>query len=469
MNAPADRAARPSDTAPALRGGASGGAARLRRSPVLPPLIAALVLRVIWIALCPNEPISDQAIYHDGAKNILDGTGFSYTSGDPIGFWPVGYSIALAGMYALFGPHLGAAFALNLIGGLATVLVTYALARDLYDARVGAAAAWAMALYPTFVVYPTVIASENLYNPLWIAAVWLAVKAQRSRHDTWTIVACGLVSGVATLVRPTAFVFPLVVVAAGLLFGPSIGRAVRHTAIVCALVIGLSLPYALRNQRVFGELSFTPFNGGVVLWIGNRPGADGQNVMAEELLAEFTSPEAAKIPLPERNRRLQKVAVDFIIRNPLQFAWLTVMRTFYTLKQETIAIAWNVVGIHRRFGEGAVLPLKIVTSVGYGLLMVAAAAGLWQIVRRRAFGRREILLLVASLAASIPFMVVLGMDRYHLPLIPLVAIFAATLVEATRARVADSGRPQAPHESVPRARTSQAPQTADLSSDRRVT
>jgi 4-amino-4-deoxy-L-arabinose transferase-like glycosyltransferase len=444
--------------------------AQARRSPVLPPLIAALALRVIWIALCPNEPISDQTIYHDGARNILHGLGFSYASGEPIGFWPVGYSAALAAVYAVFGVQLAAAFAFNLIAGLATVYVTYALARELYDERIGALAAWAVALYPSFIAYPTVIASENLYNPLWIAAVWLAVKAQRSRLDTAVIIACGVVSGLATLVRPTAFVFPLVVIAAGLVFGRSIGAAVRHTAIVCALVIGLSLPWAFRNERVFGEFSFTPFNGGVVLWIGNRPNADGQNVMAEELLAEFTSAEAAKIPLPVRNRRLQKAAIDFITQHPLEFVRLTVLRTFHTLKQETIAIAWNDPGIRKRLGEGALLPLKVVTSAGWGLLMVAGVAGLVQILRRRAFGGPEILLIVAILAASLPFMVVLGMDRYHLPLIPLVAIFAATLSRAARAHVVESDHPPARDRPVQRSHVSKSPQpTADLSSDRRVT
>jgi hypothetical protein len=239
---------------------------------------------------------------------------------------------------------------------------------------------------------------------------------------------------------------------------------------VCALVIGLSLPWAFRNERVFGEFSFTPFNGGVVLWIGNRPNADGQNVMAEELLAEFTSEEAAKIPLPARNRRLQQVAVDFIKEHPFEFARLTALRTFHTLKQETIAIAWNDIGIRKRLGEGALLPLKVVTSVGYGLLMVAGIAGLVRSVRRRALGRPEILLIVAILAASLPFMVVLGMDRYHLPLIPLVAIFAATLARSARAHVVESDHPHPGARAVQRSHVPQSPHTtADLSSDRRVT
>jgi 4-amino-4-deoxy-L-arabinose transferase-like glycosyltransferase len=408
--------------------------------------------------------MSDQVIYHDGAIAIAEGKGFSYASGNPVGFWPVGYSGALAVFYLLFGPHIGVAFAFNLLCGLASVYVTYALARELYDERVGAWAAFAIALYPSFIAYVTVIASENLYNPLWIAAIWLAIKAQRGRHDTALMLACGLASGVATLVRPTAFVFPMVVVAAGLLFGRSVGVTVRHTAIVCALVIGLSLPWAFRNQRVFGEFSFTPFNGGVVLWIGNHPNADGQNIAVEDMLDEFSSEEAAKIPLPVRNRRLQKVAVDFIKQNPLEFVRLVVLRTFHTLKSETIAIAWNDIGVRKRLGEGALLPLKIATSVGYALLMLAGAAGLLRILRRRAFGRAEILLLVASLAASIPFMVVLGMDRYHLPLIPLVAIFAATLRRADSDRAVDADRPNTSVRPVTRTRA-QTPDAAELSSD----
>jgi 4-amino-4-deoxy-L-arabinose transferase-like glycosyltransferase len=403
------------------------GLARARSSGAAAPLLGALVVRLFWIALCPNVPMSDSEIYHDGARSILNGAGFAYAAGDPIGFWPVGYSAALAVVYALFGVKLGAATAFNLLAGLLTVYATYALGRELYDRRVGVLAAWAIALYPSFIVYPTVLASENLYIPLWICAVWLAVRAQRSPRGTLVIAACGLVSGVATLVRPTAFVFPMVVVAAALLFGRGnlAALAAKHTVIVCALVIGMSFPWALRNQRVFGEFSFTPFNGGVVLWVGNHPGADGQNVMEGEVYANFDSAEAVKLPLPERDRRHARAAIDFIKKNPLEFAKLVVLRAFHTMKNETIAIAWNYLGVRKSLGESAVLPLKIVTSVGYGLLMVAAAAAFVRMLQRRSAGRRELYLLVATLAASIPFLVVLAMDRYHFPLIPLVAVFAA--------------------------------------------
>lgn len=412
-------------------------AARARSSGAAAPLLGALLVRLVWMALCPNEPLSDQVVYHDGARQILNGTGFAYASGEPIGFWPVGYSAALAAVYALFGVKLGAAYAFNLLAGLAMVWVTYALAHELYDRRAAILAAWAIALYPSFIVYPTVIASENLYIPLWICAVWLAVRAQRSARDGLVAAACGLVSGLATLVRPTAFVFPMVVVAAALLFGRGnlAARAAKHTTIVCALVLAMSLPWALRNERVFGAFSFTPFNGGVVMWIGNHPGADGQNNLENSaLFDEFLDPNS-KASLPERDRKAGKAAVDFIKQNPLEFARLVVLRAFHTFKSETIAIAWNETGVIKRLGERALLPLKLLTSLAYALLMLAGGVALVRMLRARSAGRRELYLLVAAVAASIPFLVVLAMDRYHFPLIPLVAVFAAAYAPPNADRV----------------------------------
>ena len=57
-------------------------------NPVWPVVVAA-GLRLAWIALCPNEPTSDQAVYHQGASAIAAGQGFVFSNGDPIAFWPV--------------------------------------------------------------------------------------------------------------------------------------------------------------------------------------------------------------------------------------------------------------------------------------------------------------------------------------------------------------------------------------------
>ena len=56
----------------------------------------AAVLRLAWLWFCPNEPISDQLVYHQAATAIASGQGFVEPNGQPHGWWPVGYSAALA-------------------------------------------------------------------------------------------------------------------------------------------------------------------------------------------------------------------------------------------------------------------------------------------------------------------------------------------------------------------------------------
>lgn len=396
------------------------------RSRLAVCLLIAAAVRVLWIALCPNEPVSDQVVYHVAARNIVNGLGFAHANGDPIGYWPMGYSGALAGVYALFGAHFASAFGFNLLLGLITVWATYWLAELLYGERVATAAGVAMALYPGLVMYVTVIGSENLYIPLSILAVALAVKAQHEGGGLRELFGVGLVAGLATLVRPNSAVFPILVFCAALLFGRGLASGAKQAALVLAIVMAVALPYGLRNQRVFGAFSITPFNGGVLLYVGNHPEADGQNPEDETLRRRGIWGEGK--PAAAFDREMKQRAIEYITRHPLRFVQLVAQRAYHTVKAEAVGVGWNAIGIEKRFGERAISVLKVLATGAWYALMFGFLLALAQKIRRREFGRAEALLLVAIGIGSLPFLVVLGMDRYHMPLVPLLIVMAATLL-----------------------------------------
>ena len=91
---------------------------------------------------------------------------------------------------------------------------------------------------------------------------------------------------------------------------------------------------------------------------------------------------------------------------------------------------WNQLGIRRGLGEGWIMPLKWLCTLAYWGLFALFAAAMVRRLRARALGAADGLLFANMLAASLPFLVVLGQDRYHFPLVPFAAIGAATILQS---------------------------------------
>ena len=77
-------------------------------------------------------------IYHQAAIALARGEGFVETSGQPHGWWPVGYSAALAPFYWLFGEAPRVGHVANLVFGLAAVFALHRLAFGLAGPAVAA-------------------------------------------------------------------------------------------------------------------------------------------------------------------------------------------------------------------------------------------------------------------------------------------------------------------------------------------
>jgi 4-amino-4-deoxy-L-arabinose transferase-like glycosyltransferase len=382
------------------------------------PLAVGLALRLVWILLCPNEPTSDQFIYHDSARGLVEHLAYVDESGNPAGYWPVGYAALLAPFYAVFGAKPTVAFLVNaLLGGL-TIVTTWGLASELFGRAAGRAAALVVACLPTLVLYTTCIASENAVLPGLTGAVWLMMRrdptgaafAWRSRNRIVLDVLAGVVLALTTYVRGTALPFALL----PLIFIRQLayGAFVR-TAVVATAMVALTIPWGIRNHHLFGSAAITSINAGANLWMGNHEGTDG---MAADLPTDL--PDG----LAERDREAKLRAVRFIAQDPVRYVRLAVKRTWVTLRSDTIAATWNQLGLTARFGEKSVAVAKGICTAGYFALILAAALGLW--VRRQKLGMGDLVIAIACGLVAIPFVLIVGGNRYHMPLQPFLATWA---------------------------------------------
>ncbi|HWP09868.1 MAG TPA: glycosyltransferase family 39 protein [Polyangiaceae bacterium] len=383
-------------------------------------LIVGLALRIVWIAACPNQPTSDQIIYHDSARWLAQGLGYVDELGRAASFWPVGYAALLWPFYAAFGPHVLVAQLVNVLLGLATIYLLYATTRALFGEGAGRAAAWLWAVLPTSIAYTTCVASENAMLPGLLGAVWIMLEAPERPHPALFDALAGVVLAATGYVRGTALLFaslPLI-----LSFRQPL-VAVRRTVVVGGCMVLLLLPWGFRNQHEFGSFTITSINAGANLWMGNHPGTTG--------MAASVPPEYLRLPLAQMDAELGKVAREYIKADPVRFVRLAARRTWLTLRSDTIAGTWNEPGLKARYGPGAVKVAKIACSLGYYALSVFAAAAVWLRARRKSLGKPDLVLAYACGLVALPFVVIVGGNRYMLPAQPFLAAWAGFWLAAT--------------------------------------
>jgi 4-amino-4-deoxy-L-arabinose transferase-like glycosyltransferase len=85
----------------------------------------------------------------------------------------MGYPTFLAGVYFVWGHSVLAAQIANALLGVATVLLTFLVARRLTTDGRALLAAALVAFTPSHVLYSSVLATENLFTVLFMAFIWL--------------------------------------------------------------------------------------------------------------------------------------------------------------------------------------------------------------------------------------------------------------------------------------------------------
>lgn len=385
-----------------------------------------LALRLAWAALVPIAPISDSVLYEGFAKSIASGRGYAYPDGGPLtAYWPVGAPAVYATLFALFGTGRGAIAIFQALLGAAIVGLTWRIAERHIGRRGAACAAWLVAVWPLLIEFTTIMASELLFIALLLAAldVWT------SRHEPMyrRAMLWGACIAGATYIRPTAW--PLLVIFPLLEF--ALGRRVRPlvvTLFVSTLTAALLFaPWVHRNYGLFDRFVLVAANGGTNLWMGNNPESNG---------GYMALPPTPDLNEAERDRHFGRVAVDFIKADPAAYLRLSMRRAAITYDRESIGVAWNEIGLVERIGASSLLPIKAVSSAFWWAMLLLGGAG---VVRALRSGLARLMWpLFAALAffAVVPILTV-AQDRYHVPIDPLLAIFAAVALTGGSRRASE--------------------------------
>ncbi|HWM64672.1 MAG TPA: glycosyltransferase family 39 protein [Solirubrobacterales bacterium] len=270
--------------------------------------------------------------------------------------WSPGAPLIYAGaFYATGGAREGTARIVELLLGLAAIVVVYLLGRRINCRPAGLIGAFGVAVYPPFIHSAGALFSEPpaifTLPAAVLAFLWAADADSRAR---WLVP--GLLFGVTAMIRPE---YLLVGAAFAVLAAVRIGRergwrpGAAATALFLTAFLLPIVPWAVRNAVVLDRVVPISTGGGKALYVGTYLPADGEYqrvkaVLVKRYLGRELEPGsealdridpaplfdrvAARYPDLPRDEALGKIGkdnfYDYLGEDPLGYAGMTVRKVW---------------------------------------------------------------------------------------------------------------------------------------------
>jgi hypothetical protein len=306
------------------------------------------------------------------------------------------------------------------------------LGRRVYGEDTGRYAAAAVWLYPTLIFFNFTILTEGLFTLLLVMFVLLSVRLVQAPTAT-NAIACGAVLGLGALTRSVLWPLPLLLCPLLLLLlRRPVPQRLALSALVAAGFAVIVTPWAVRNTRLQGVTTIVDTMGGPNIWMGNYAhtpedrmwdavSLGGNEDFSLALQAEFPS---QRLTEGQKDKWAQKNALRYMVANPTT-----------TIRRAVIKFG-DFWGLEREFAAGIkvgyysppswlAVPASLVIAVAYAVVALLFAAGLWLAPPE---WRVHLLLLLPVVATMGVHTLVFGHSRYHVPLVPIMALYGVALL-----------------------------------------
>jgi 4-amino-4-deoxy-L-arabinose transferase-like glycosyltransferase len=404
--------------------------------------LGAVLRLALWWWSAGQPPRNDEIDYTTLAENLVRHGEFAFQPGNPTSLRPPLYPALMAAVYGVFGvDNLQAVRMVQAVLSLVNVVLVYYLGRSLFSHRVGLWAAGLYCFYPSLLAYNNLLLTEVLFTFLLCAYCALVVRALRANSLPW-LVAAGVGLGLAALTRSVLWMFPPVF-AVFLLFafrGNWGRRLVAAAAFVAAFALTVA-PWAVRNTRLQKTFIAIDVMGGRNLMMGNyqhtplyRSWATIDLVPWEDSwfveVAASYPPEELETP-GKIDKAAMRQGLKFMRAHPALTAQRAVVKFFDFWGLERELVAGGQQGYFGAVPGAVLLALTLAICGAYVLVLFAGLFG----AALAPPGDRRLHLFLLLLMAFVCGLHALafGHSRYHLPLIPLVTLYAASALTQRRA------------------------------------
>ena len=391
--------------------------------------------------------LTDQRSYDALGARLITGHGFSFDRGwypftnpdTPTAHWSFLYSLFVAAVYAIFGPHpLAVRVVQAIIGGILLPWLVYRLTYRLYHpasaSRFGQAiadrgfnaerlallAAGIAAVYFYFVLYAATLMTETFFIcGLLFVLEQSMVLAETPTWRRGLILGIGL--GITTLLRqsilPGIAVIGLWLLWVGLR-QHTVRRVVTSLAVALGVVIVFILPFTIRNYLVYHEFLLLNSNAGYAMYSAQHP-MHGTNF--QEFEGAPMPPELINAGLNEAqlDKELMRRGIGFVLAEPGRYLLLSLSRAVDYIEFWPTLDTTLINNIGRVGSFGLFMPFML-----YGLFLALRYA------LRRTAGVKVttsplMLCLLFSLAYTLLHVFTWAMPRYRLPVDAIMLSFAA--------------------------------------------
>jgi hypothetical protein len=392
--------------------------------------------------------LTDQRSYHALAERLISGYGFSFerdwypftAANTPTAHWSFLYSLFVAGVYGIFGPHpLAARLTQAVLGGIILPLIMYVFSRRFFAGEtwhgrlnerglnaemLALTAAGISAVYFYFVLYSATLMTETFYISalLWSLSEAIAIARRPTRKHA---VLLGISLGLTTLLRQSVlpwvavmFVWLLWAGYRAQVLRRSIG-AVTLAAIMIALMI---LPFTARNYSVYGQFLLLNSNAGYAMYSAQHPmhGIAFQEFEPAPLPSDLNGLNEAQF-----DRELMQRGISFVLAEPGRYLMLSLSRIpdYFEFWPTSDTAPLNNLG---RVGSiGVLLPFMLA-----GIFMALRLGGPHAQGGWRAFSTTPLaMLLLFMVVYSLLHIFTWAMPRYRLPVDAVAVPFAAIALD----------------------------------------
>ena len=388
-------------------------------------LVAGLSLRVVWALLVSVEPVSDSAAYAIFSENIVNYGVYGWTSESPGAFWPVGTAAIYAFLLYVFGELYLPVVVFNILIGTGIIFIAMRISRRIFGEEVALLTGIVLALWPSLILYVTVLASELPFMFLTLAAidVWSHPKGSNLR----TYLLAGVLLAGACYIRPIALLLPIVFGISFAFYNGQWRDQIIRVVVVMMTMLVLIAPWSVRNYQLFGHVVLISTNGPVTLWMGNHPGTDG--AYAE------TPGWAQSANEYDRSKLMGERAIEYIKADKIGFITRSATKLIRQHSYETIAVTWNSEGITNAFGKSLIFPLKVICQAYWYLVLLLAIGAIFLMLGKHGFVSTVLHPVLAPwIYFSALHAIIVAQDRYHFASIPFIAILSAYMLQEMRNR-----------------------------------
>jgi 4-amino-4-deoxy-L-arabinose transferase-like glycosyltransferase len=256
-------------------------------------LVVGFGLRAYVVVNPVADPADDSHAYYAISKALYEEGSFGGPEFRDSSDWSPGAPfLYAAAYYATGGAREGTARIVEMLLGLATILVVFALGWRLggrtYGRWVGLFAAFAVAVYPPFIHTTGELMSEPPAM-LTLPAAILAFLWAGDRERTWAWLVPGVLFGLTAMFRPE---YLLVGAAFVVLAGIKVWRAsewrlgLAGAAVLLVALILPILPWTIRNIVVLDRVVPISTGSGKALYVGTFLPADGEYQRVKAILVK---------------------------------------------------------------------------------------------------------------------------------------------------------------------------------------